>query len=84
MGKTPKDATIAPVEIITEKTDQSIFERLRDYTFPEEAKQDTQHATRKTKLSGYRFNYLINAMHEVVGMENWSETGEMIKCEKPQ
>lgn len=67
-----------------------IADEFLKYIFPEESKQVNADAkygqdnkrTGKKEVSGYRSQYIINALNEIIGPGNWREHGKM-ETEKP-
>jgi hypothetical protein len=67
-----------------------IADAFLKYVFPEESKQinaDSKYGqknakTGKNEVSGYRSQYIINALNEIIGPGNWREYGKM-ETEKP-
>jgi hypothetical protein len=83
--------TRIPKEGIVKAADlPGIADEFLKYVFPEESKQinaDSKYGqdnkkTGKKEVSGYRSQYIINALNEVIGPGNWREYGEMT-TEKP-
>lgn len=76
--------------IVTAADLAGIADEFLKYVFPEESKQinaDSKYGqdnkkTGKKEVSGYRSQYIINALNEVIGPGNWREYGKM-ETEKP-
>lgn len=80
----PKSGIVKPEDL------PGIADEFLKYVFPEESKQinaDSKYGqdnkkTGKKEVSGYRSQYIINALNEVIGPGNWREYGKM-ETEKP-
>ena len=76
--------------IVTAADLPGIADEFLKYVFPEESKQinaDSKYGqdnkkTGKKEVSGYRSQYIINALNEVIGPGNWREYGT-VETEKP-
>jgi len=76
--------------IVTAADLPGIADEFLKYVFPEESKQiqtDAKYGqdnkkTGKKEVSGYRSQYIINALNEIIGPGNWREYGK-IETEKP-
>lgn len=76
--------------IVTAADLPKIADAFLKYVFPEKSKQiqtDAKYGqdnkkTGKKEVSGFRSQYIINALNEVIGPGNWREYGKM-ETEKP-
>lgn len=76
--------------IVTAADLPGIADEFLKYVFPEESKQinaDSKYGqdnkkTGKKEVSGYRSQYIINALNEVIGPGNWREYGT-VETDKP-
>lgn len=75
----PQNGVVTAVDL------PNIADEFLKYVFPEESKQinkDSKYGqdnkkTGKKEVSGYRSQYIINALNEVIGPGNWREYGKM-------
>lgn len=80
----PKNGIVKPEDL------GAIADAFLSYSFPEEAQQvnsDSKYGQKNTKtgkfeVSGYRSQYIINAINEIIGPGNWREYGTE-EVEKP-
>ena len=71
----PKDGIVKPEDL------GKISDAFIAYTFPEDAQQvnsDSKYGqknakTGKFEVTGYRSQYIINALNEIIGPGNWRE-----------
>jgi hypothetical protein len=52
-----------------------IADAFIEYKFPEDAVQTAQSSSMKREISGYRSQYIVNALNEIIGPGNWREYG---------
>lgn len=82
--RVPKDGIVKPADL------GPIADAFIAYKFPEDAQQvngDSKYGQKNTKtgkleVTGYRSQYIINALNEIIGPGNWREYGTE-EVEKP-